>query len=52
MQSVVYVQKCRDRNVPRPKRPVPEMTDATTGGNDIGLRVLWLANIPEKFREY
>ena len=21
MQSVVYVQKCRDRNVPRPNRP-------------------------------
>ena len=24
MQSVVYVQKCRDRNVPRPKCPVTE----------------------------
>ena len=24
MQSVVYVQKCRDRNVPRPKRPRPK----------------------------
>jgi len=25
MQSVVYVQKCRDRNVPRPKNPVPNL---------------------------
>ena len=24
MQSVVYVQKRRDRNVPRPKRPRPK----------------------------
>jgi len=28
------------------------MADAITGGNYTGLWVLWLANIPEKMREY
>jgi len=27
------------------------MADTITGGNDIGLWTLWLANIPEKMRE-
>jgi len=29
-----------------------EMSDTITGGNDIGLWVLWPANTPEKMREY
>jgi len=28
------------------------MTDAITGGNDIGLWALWPASIPEEMREY
>ena len=28
------------------------MADAITGGSDIGLSVLWPANIPEKMRDY
>ena len=28
------------------------MAEAITGGNDIGLRALWPANILEKMREY
>jgi len=28
------------------------MADAITGGNDIGLWAFWLANVPEKMREY
>jgi len=30
------------------KNIVDDMTDAITGGNDIGLWALWLANIEEK----
>ena len=34
------------------KNTKDEMADAITGGNDIGLWAFWLANVPEKMREY
>jgi len=34
------------------KNMIDEMADAITGGSDIGLSVLWPANIPEKMRDY
>jgi len=37
MQSVVYVEKCRDQNVPRPKRPEqkgPDQNGSYRNGSD------------------
>ena len=34
------------------KNTIDEMSDAITGSNDIGLRALWPANMPEKMLEY
>jgi len=57
----ITVDLCNDENWPSPsssavidvqvasrKNTRDEMADAITGGNDIGLRALWPANIPEK----
>jgi len=34
------------------KNAIDEIADAITGGNDIGLWVLWPVNVPEKMQEY